>query len=515
MKPRLFTTIALYLGASSVLAVCAAPVGAQQLNLPDPLKLPDNSLLTTKEQWQSEQRQRVFDVFQGQVYGKPTQGRPQSMAFNVIETDPQALGGQATLKRVEIVIQDDAMTSSLTIRLVLFTPNAAQAPARAFLMINPFKESDTDPTRAVKSERWPAEAVIARGFAIASFYASDVDPDQPSFDNGVHKFYDASARAGNDTWGTLAAWAWGASRAMDYLETDALIDPNGVAVLGHSRGGKAALWAGATDERFVLTVSNDSGEGGAAISRRNHGEGILDLNSQFPHWFSLNYRNYNGAPETLPVDHHELVALMAPRAVYVASASDDDWADPEGEFLAVLNAAPVFALFGSTGLGTGKWPAPGEHIHGDQMAYHLRQGVHDLTLFDWNLYMDFFDTVELKSDDGAGGAPGGAGAPASAGTGGAPIAGSAGAPQSGGGTPPNLGAVAGGGSGGASNAAATPSGPATAGGCGCRLVPPAGHGQRWALTSLALLALVLARRALSARGRKYHDGPPRLQCRLD
>jgi hypothetical protein len=354
-------------------------------------------------------------------------------------------------------------------------------------------ESDTDPTRAVKSERWPAEEVIARGYALASVYASDVDPDEPSFENGVHEFYDAGLRAGPDTWGALAAWAWGASRGMDYLETDAHIDPRGVAVIGHSRGGKAALWAGASDERFVLTVSNDSGEGGAAISRRNHGEGIADLNNQFPHWFSLNYRNYNNAPETLPVDSHELVALMAPRAVYVASASDDDWADPEGEFLAAVNAAPVFGLFGFTGLGTAQWPAPGEHIHGDRVAYHLREGVHDLTLFDWDLYMDFFDTLELKSDDGAGGAPGDAGAPAAAGMAGIAMGGGAGGPQGGGGAPPNLGPVAGAGSPGMPNAATPPSAP-VASGCGCRLGRAASQSPGQAMSYLPLLLLALVRR---------------------
>jgi len=496
MKPRRFRTTALCLSAACLCLTPTALVSAQQLDLPDPLKLADGSLLTTKEQWQTEQRPRLRDIFQTQVYGKPTQGRPQNLAFNVVETDPAALNGQATLKRVELVIQDDAKTRSFKIRLVLFTPNAMpQTPARAFLMINPFLDSDTDPTRVTKSERWPAEEVIARGFAIASFYASDVDPDEPAFDNGVHQFYDGGVRAGADTWGALAAWAWGASRAMDYLETDARIDPHGVAIIGHSRGGKAALWAGANDERFVLTISNDSGEGGAAISRRNHGEGIADLNNQFPHWFSLNYRNYNNAPETLPVDHHELVALVAPRAVYVASASDDDWADPQGEFLAAVNAAPVYDLFGLGTLGTDQLPSPGQHIHGQQMGYHLRQGVHELTLFDWNLYMDFFETLEVKVDEpnGAGGVAGVAGSAGSAASG-ALTGGSAGDPPSDAGGPPSAGAVAGGGSTGAPNATPTRSSP-TAGGCGCRLVQAASDPPTTALPYLLLLGLSLVRRA--------------------
>jgi MYXO-CTERM domain-containing protein len=483
-------------GTVACLLLFAGGAQAQPLDLPDPLLAPDQTPITTAEQWQDEQRPRIFGLFETEVHGKATLGRPANQTFQIIEQDAGALGGQATLKRVEIRIQDAAKTNTLPIRLLLFTPNGAPAPVRTFLYLNPFLESDTDPTRAMKSERWPVEEAIARGFGIASVYEDDVDPDDPSFANGVHQFFDGGQRA-QDSWGTIAAWAWGASRGMDYLETDPAVDARAVAVIGHSRGGKAALWAGASDQRFLLTISNDSGEGGAAISRRNVGEAIADLNNVFPHWFSLNYRKYNGVPETLPVDHHELVALMAPRAVYVASASDDDWADPQGEFLAAVHAAPVFALFGNTGLGTTERPAAGGHVHGDQIAYHLREGVHDLTLFDWDLYMTYFATLSYPAEPmpqgGAGGAAGLGGGPNEPGPGGA--TGGAGSPSGGaGGVPVAGGGAAAGAAGSAPMLGAMPT-TGSSGGCACRAAS-SGRSRHSSL-ALALLGVL----ALGARRR--------------
>jgi hypothetical protein len=317
-----------------------------------------------------------------------------------------------------------------------------------------------------------------------------VDPDEDAFDNGVHQLFDAGVRT-ESSWGALAAWAWGASRALDYFETDALIDAKRVAVVGHSRGGKAALVAGATDERFALTISNDSGEGGAALARRPVGESILAINTTFPHWFALKYRDYNGAPENLPEDQHELVALMAPRAVYVASASLDTWADPEGEFLSAVHAAPVYELFGYSGLGTDQFPAVGQHVHGQQIGYHLRQGEHDLTQLDWDLYMDFFRTVQLPDDPRAGGGGrdgggGSAGAPPGSGRGGVPPSTSGGSGGSGTSAP-----IAGDAPVGGSMPAPQLIDPSAASaGCGCRVVPSrAGASGGWALGLGALLAL--------------------------
>jgi hypothetical protein len=247
----------------------------------------------------------------------------------------------------------------------------------------------------VKSEFWPAEAAVARGYGIAAFYNGDVDPDKhDGFKDGAHGLLDAGERP-PDAWGTIAAWAWGASRVMDYFATDPDVARDQVAVIGHSRGGKTALWAGAQDERFALVISNDSGCGGASPSRRRfkERESVARINKAFPHWFCESFKSYNEQEDKLPVDQHMLLALMAPRAVYVASADQDLWADPRGEFLSLVHAGPVHQLFGKKGLGTAEMPPIGEPLHGDGAAYHIREGKHNLTLFDWRCYMDFADKL--------------------------------------------------------------------------------------------------------------------------
>jgi len=366
------------------------PPDTPACTLPDPLAAADGRRIATAEEWRKVRRPEVLELFRRHVYGRvPTASYQKS--FRVAREDPRAMDGAATLRQVEIAIA--AGEKTLVLRLVLFVPNRVPRPVPAFLLICNRDPKNIDPTRRERSPFWPAEEVVARGYAIAAFHNADVDPDRhDGFRDGIHGMLDRPPRP-PDAWGTIAAWAWGASRAMDYLETDRDIDRDRVAVLGHSRGGKTALWAGAEDERFALVCSNCSGCTGAALSRRKvpGKETVARINKSFPHWFCENYRAFNDREEALPVDQHLLVALQAPRGVYVASAEQDLWADPRGEFLSLVHASPVWRLFGRKGLGSAEMPPVGEPLHGDGMAYHIREGKHDLTLYDWMRYLDFAD----------------------------------------------------------------------------------------------------------------------------
>lgn len=384
--------------------------------LPDPLVCVDGLRVTSADEWKAKRRPEILRLFETEVYGKAPREKPQ-LEFTVESKDDAALGGKAI--REEVTIAVSTRRGSLPLHLLVYMPKAAKpVPAFVGLNFNGNQAVASDPqitlaqawigghrdqgienhhatekSRGVDASRWQVEKLIDRGYALATMCCNDIEPDfAGGFPTGVHKlfFREGQTAPDDDEWGTLAAWAWGLSRALDYLETDPKIDVHRVAVIGHSRLGKAALWAGASDPRFAAVISNESGCGGAALSKRIFGETVGQINTNFPHWFCRNFRKYNDREATLPVDQHELIALVAPRPVYVASAHEDRHADPKGEFLAIKNAEPVYRLFGIAGLGEGELPAV-NHPVGGVMHYHIRSGKHDTTAYDWDQYLDFAD----------------------------------------------------------------------------------------------------------------------------
>lgn len=389
MPPTLFrlgTLVALTV-ASVVSAATPAPRLAAPL--PDPLVAPDGRRITTAEQWTKEQRPRVLELFRAQVYGRMPVGRPDSLKFAVHDESASTFSGKARRKLVRVSYSGPGGESGFD--ATLYLPKATPAKG-VFILIENRPREIIDDAEAKPTEFWPVEAIVDRGYATVAFFNGDLalDNKDRSFDSGVFKVFGPTPRT-PDSWGALAAWGWGASRVIDYLETDPDLKGKPVAVLGHSRGGKAALWCGAQDPRVALTISNDSGNSGAALARRTHGETIEVISRVFPHWFALNYRAYADKEETLPLDQHWLVALMAPRLVYVAAAHDDAWADTAAQFGAGVAAAPVFKLFGLDGVGAPDLPADNSPRHAGAIGFHVRPGGHNLLLVDWKFYMDFAD----------------------------------------------------------------------------------------------------------------------------
>lgn len=361
------------------------------LQLPELLKTLNGKTVNSPEGWRENRRPEILELFRKHIYGRAPVARPNNLRFETTETTQKALSGNATRKLVDIHFSGSGGNG--TIHLAVFIPNNVPKPVPGFLLICNRSRENIDPTRKIKSPFWPVERIIEHGYVAATFHNSDLDPDiHDGFENGVHGIFDLKdIPHPPDAWGTIAAWAWGASRAMDYFEADNYIDATRMAVVGHSRGGKAALWCGGEDERFALVISNNSGCTGAALARRRKGESIEAINRRFPHWFCTNYKKFNDREDELPVDQHMLIALMAPRLVYVASATEDSWADPLGEFLSCVHAEPVYKLYGLKAMGTSTMPMADKPVQNGNIGYHLRSGKHDLTEYDWNRYMDFVD----------------------------------------------------------------------------------------------------------------------------
>ncbi|WP_154857427.1 alpha/beta hydrolase family protein [Cyclobacterium xiamenense] len=367
-------------------------------SLPDPFVSLKGEPIETIQDWEIQRRGEIVSLFENEVYGQVPRDLD-AIRFELVSEDTQAMNGNAHLKEIDILVERNGDSNRL--RLILFIPNALTGPAPVFLLINHRDPENIDPTRQVKTGFWPAEEIVQRGYAAATFHVNDVSDDtKETFKEDIlNTLYPEQLEMGNGMRG-LGAWAWGAMRAMDYFVTDAQIDARRAAVVGHSRGGKASLWTGAQDTRWAITISNESGCGGAALSRRRFGETVKRINTNFPYWFTDNFNRYNDQEDLLPVDQHLLVAAIAPRAVYVASASEDQWADPKGEFLSLRHGTRVHReIYGMEGAFPSVLPAPESPLHLPYAGHHIREGKHNLTPYDWQRFMDFADQLYGKSHE--------------------------------------------------------------------------------------------------------------------
>lgn len=399
------------LGISLLLSVLLGHAQTSNETISDESKVPSYTLpallesdngekITTVKQWEELRRLQLLTLFAEQVYGKTPQGYV-DVSYKKLDDNHSALDGSATRKQIEITFSQGDVSRKVI--LLMYLPNHVKTKVPVFFACN-FQGNQTvaadpdiiptsDATRAKAQSRWPLEKITSAGYGIATIYYYDFFPDNkdacaesilPLF--GYRSEEDIPADGGQ----AISAWAWGISRVMDYLETDWQVDASKIVLMGHSRLGKAALWAGAQDTRFAIVVSNDSGCGGAALSKRTFGETVSVINRSFPHWFCKNFRQYNDKESELPFDQHELLALIAPRPLYVASAEDDLWADPKGEFLSAVYAGEVYKLYGMQGLETKIMPAVNSPIM-HRIGYHIRSGKHDVTDFDWDCYIRFAD----------------------------------------------------------------------------------------------------------------------------
>lgn len=400
----------------------AAPPGANYdetkvppYTLPDPLVCADGTKVTTAAEWTGKRRAEVHALIEREMFGKAPP-RP-ALSFKVDEDWTPAPGGK--VKRKQVAVSLSGKPDGPAMDLLLYVPAEAKGPVPVVFGLNfqgnqgasrdpgirlcrswlrEDKKSGivnnkaTEASRGCEEGRWQIEFAASRGYGVVTACYCDIDPDfHDEWKNGVHALYpEIEAKRDGATWGTIAAWAWGMSLGMDYLEKDPAVDARKVVAQGHSRLGKTALWAGACDNRFAVVISNDSGAGGAALNKRIFGETVGRLNANFPHWFCGNFSKYSEKEQDMNFDSHEIIALIAPRPVLITSATEDQWADPKGEFLGGLYAEPVYKLLGKDGLGVTEQPAP-DKLTGGSIGYFLRTGAHDVKREDWGAYLDFAD----------------------------------------------------------------------------------------------------------------------------
>ena len=378
--------------------------------LPDVLTCDDGTVVTSVRQWERHRRPELMAMLSSLEYGvTPKAMKKVNVRARLLKENRQALDGLATMQQVQLTFNRHGRTMEAL--MLVFIPNVRKGRVPVIIGYN-FRgnhslmddeeilyssyfqqlENRNDPVlvRGNQSSRWAVRDIVSRGYALVTMCYQDIFPDRT--DGGpqsVTAFCDPEGEPGT-AWQALGAWAWGSSRIADWVVKQRWADKHQLVIMGHSRQGKAALWAGAQDKRFAVVISNDSGCGGAALSKRAFGERVGKITQTFPHWFCPNFSLYGGREQTLPFDQHELLAMIAPRYLYVASAEEDRWADPRGEYLAAYHASPVFALYGLRGLPSPYMPAVHQPVM-NHIGYHIRAGIHDVTDYDWACYLDFCD----------------------------------------------------------------------------------------------------------------------------
>ena len=376
--------------------------------LPDPLVLANGKSVRDARTWSETRRPELVRLFESEQYGR-SPGRPADLSFDVFDIGTPVFGGKAIRKQVEI--RFSSVKDSLKAAVLIYLPAAARKPVPLLLQISFVpnsamiedpgirpgemwnREKKRVPATESKFPKWKIDDLLSHGFGVATLYYGDIDPDfAGGLPLGVRALYvkPGETEPGADEWGSIAAWAWGLSRVMDYLETDSAVDSKRVALFGISRLGKTVLWAGAHDTRFAMVIASCSGEGGASLSRRNYGETVKHMNTNFGYQFARNYQKYGDHVDQLPVDSHLLLSLIAPRPLYLSTGDTDRWSDPKGEFLAAVAAGPVYRLLGKQGLGTDQMPAAGEGIM-HTVGYHMHAGGHGTIPSDWDYYLKFLE----------------------------------------------------------------------------------------------------------------------------
>lgn len=384
-------------------------------SMPDPLVMLDGRRVTTKEQWTKERRPELQALFQYYMYGA-IPPKPAGLKFTKVTEYSDFLGGHATLKLITV---ETGPAPAPQIDLMLVVPNdKRRGPAPVFLAMNfcgnhtltedtrvPLTRNwvggscpgctngtTSEAARGTQATNWPLQEIIGRGYALAAFYSGDVDSDRGNVSSGLYAWMAGGDPAKNNPTnrGTIAAWAWGFQRCVDYLVTDREVDGTRIAAVGHSRNGKTALLAAAFDERIALAIPHQAGCGGTAPSRGKIGESVQRINTAFPHWFNGAFKEFNTAPERLPFDQNALVALCAPRPVLLSNAEGDQWANPSGQFEVLQAADPVYRLLGVEGLAAKEMP-PQRQLVNSRLGYYIREGKHSMTADDWGVFLNFAD----------------------------------------------------------------------------------------------------------------------------